>query len=350
MNAIRSLKRGEAAGDNPCDADTLEWLVQSPPPVYNFLIPPFVPGRHPLWNKNDDVPSAEVEQARYALKAKPVGWRATLGTEVLTAAPESVYPLAGPSFKPLIAAIALTVAAIAVLLKSWILAAAGLVAAGGTILFWLLPDQRQTERQRESRTGIEAGLPLFSTGLSSPIWWGMVGAIAAGGMIFATLAYTYFYLRLFSSEWPQGSLPVPALGLSTVAFGALVLAVAPAIWSIRALRGENLKHAGLALALTALMAVSFIVIQLVDLSGLSFSPQTNAYASIYFLLNWATIASAGVGVILAIAALIATRNETAQTPGPLALQVEVVALYWRFVAVAALFVFAIVYIAPRVLP
>lgn len=51
-NVIRSLRRGEPAGDNPWDASSLEWATSSPPPAYNFVTLPPVPvqSRHPLWD------------------------------------------------------------------------------------------------------------------------------------------------------------------------------------------------------------------------------------------------------------------------------------------------------------
>ncbi len=41
-NIYRSLKDGEAAGDNPWEAKTLEWKAPSPPPHGNFKTPPVV--------------------------------------------------------------------------------------------------------------------------------------------------------------------------------------------------------------------------------------------------------------------------------------------------------------------
>jgi cytochrome c oxidase subunit 1 len=50
VNILRSLKNGEAAGDDPWDAWTLEWGTSSPPPVYNFETLPVVRSRRPLWD------------------------------------------------------------------------------------------------------------------------------------------------------------------------------------------------------------------------------------------------------------------------------------------------------------
>ena len=43
--------RGEPAGDDPWEADTLEWATSSPPPVYNFSRIPTVTSLRPLFDK-----------------------------------------------------------------------------------------------------------------------------------------------------------------------------------------------------------------------------------------------------------------------------------------------------------
>src|SRR3978361_1449180 len=48
VDAIRSARRGEPAGDNPWDAPTLEWATSSPPPRYNFARIPVRDGAAPL--------------------------------------------------------------------------------------------------------------------------------------------------------------------------------------------------------------------------------------------------------------------------------------------------------------
>jgi cytochrome c oxidase subunit I len=42
INVVVSLKRGVVAGPNPWRALGLEWTVSSPPPIYNFPVPPVV--------------------------------------------------------------------------------------------------------------------------------------------------------------------------------------------------------------------------------------------------------------------------------------------------------------------
>lgn len=49
-NLIISYKRGEIAGNDPWDANTLEWLTTSPPQEYNFPFTPHVRSDRPLWD------------------------------------------------------------------------------------------------------------------------------------------------------------------------------------------------------------------------------------------------------------------------------------------------------------
>jgi cytochrome c oxidase subunit 1 len=60
-NLIVSYWKGAEAGNDPWDAWTLEWLVSSPPPVYNFAAIPVVASRRPLW----DLKHPEDPDSRY---------------------------------------------------------------------------------------------------------------------------------------------------------------------------------------------------------------------------------------------------------------------------------------------
>jgi len=50
-NLIISLRKGLPAGNDPWNAQTLEWSTSSPPPPYNFAVIPTVHSRRPFWDQ-----------------------------------------------------------------------------------------------------------------------------------------------------------------------------------------------------------------------------------------------------------------------------------------------------------
>ncbi len=51
INAIKTMKSGERAGNDPWDARTLEWSISSPPAHYNFAEIPIVESRDDFWTQ-----------------------------------------------------------------------------------------------------------------------------------------------------------------------------------------------------------------------------------------------------------------------------------------------------------
>jgi cytochrome c oxidase subunit 1 len=50
-NFIRSMRKGAAAGDDPWDANTLEWATPSPPPAHNFHSLPPIRSERPFYDE-----------------------------------------------------------------------------------------------------------------------------------------------------------------------------------------------------------------------------------------------------------------------------------------------------------
>jgi cytochrome c oxidase subunit 1 len=49
-NVLKSRRSGAIAGNDPWGGPTLEWMIPSPPPEYNFARIPTVTSRYPLWD------------------------------------------------------------------------------------------------------------------------------------------------------------------------------------------------------------------------------------------------------------------------------------------------------------
>jgi cytochrome c oxidase subunit 1 len=92
-----ALRAGAPAPANPWGAGTLEWATSSPPPNSNFLRPPTVAGRDPVWDNPADQPVVT------GLRADV---RDVLVTHVLDAEPDHRLEFPAPSIWPLLTAIA----------------------------------------------------------------------------------------------------------------------------------------------------------------------------------------------------------------------------------------------------
>ena len=111
VNLLVSIKKGKEAGPDPWDARTLEWITETPPPVYNFAVTPLVSSRDEFW--------ARKYQGAPALAAEEPG----------------PIILPAPSYFPLLMSIALTVAAFG-LVYSNLLLTIGLAATLLCIIGW----------------------------------------------------------------------------------------------------------------------------------------------------------------------------------------------------------------------
>jgi cytochrome c oxidase subunit I+III len=129
VDALRALRVGEIAADNPWGAGTLEWATSSPPPNSNFLRLPTAAGREPLWDNPPDQPII-------------VGLRAdvrdVLVTHVLDAEPDHRVEFPEASIWPFLTAIATTVLFIWSIFTPW-----GVVYGAGpvfvTMVGWFWP-------------------------------------------------------------------------------------------------------------------------------------------------------------------------------------------------------------------
>jgi cytochrome c oxidase subunit 1 len=139
VNAIKSLRGGQRAGDDPWEGGTLEWATTSPPPAHNFDRIPAVASRMPLWAKE----GREAQATASLLVEHP---RVTIGTSTLDGEPEQRLLVSGPSLQPLLLAVGGVVAFYGALVSLWLVPAGALVAFVAIVL-WNWPG-RHREKER----------------------------------------------------------------------------------------------------------------------------------------------------------------------------------------------------------
>jgi heme/copper-type cytochrome/quinol oxidase subunit 1 len=129
IDAVRAMRVGEIAAPNPWGAGTLEWATSSPPPHSNFLRPPTVGGREPLWDNAPDQPVV------VGLRDEV---RDVLVTHVLDAEPDHRSEFPSPSVWPLLTAIATTALFIGSIFTPWAVVY-GAVPVFVTMVGWFWP-------------------------------------------------------------------------------------------------------------------------------------------------------------------------------------------------------------------
>ncbi len=196
----------------------------------------------------------------------------------------------------------------------------------------------------EART-LDELLPVHGMGRVGTGWWGMLCLFATEGILFAYLIFSYAYLGSQGYQaWPPTGGP-PSL---TLALPATILLVGSSFvleYAKRRARNGVIGVARVALAIGILMGAGFMALSLKEWSDKPFKLATDSYSSIYFVLTGTHLAHVAIGLIALIVLLvwsligkIRPGHEQHRT---------LVTLYWHFVDVIWLFVFATVYLAPR---
>ena len=136
-NWIWSRRRGQPAGDNPWEADSLEWSTTSPPPDWNFASIPVVASRHPLWEQKP-LPEATSgdEEATRSLGLPGAEERETPITTGLDARPEAAMAIPQPTYQPLILAIGVTIFFVGLMIKAAVVGIIGLLVGTVALLRW----------------------------------------------------------------------------------------------------------------------------------------------------------------------------------------------------------------------
>jgi cytochrome c oxidase subunit I+III len=140
VDAFRSLRVGEVAGDNPWEAGTLEWATSSPPPPYNFASIPTVAGSEPLWDRQPDQPV--VTGVRSDL-------REVLVTHTLDAEPDHKVLMPDPTMWPFVSALAVTGMFIGSIFTP-LAVPIGAIPVTAALIGWFWPKQQEHEEQLEA--------------------------------------------------------------------------------------------------------------------------------------------------------------------------------------------------------
>jgi cytochrome c oxidase subunit III len=188
-------------------------------------------------------------------------------------------------------------------------------------------------------------LPTHAFGQRSLMWWATMCMIAIEGMAFALAISSYLYLKGRMPHWPEGA-PLPGMFWGTVNVGILVLSAWPNLLARKAAERFDLPRVRLWMAVALAFALAFNIVRFLEFGQLHVRWDTNAYGSVtWFLLGLHTV---HVLTDFLDSAVLAAVMFCGRLDENRFVDVSENAMYWNFVVVSWLPIYAVIYLAPRI--
>jgi len=171
---------------------------------------------------------------------------------------------------------------------------------------------------------------------------GMLLFIISEVMLFGAFFSAYFFIRVVgNTDWPAAGeqLPVAIAGVNTA---ILISSSFTMHWALEGARNENRAALRVGLLTTMLLGLTFLSVQINEYVHIGFAPHDNAQGSIFYGLTGLHGAHVFVGLtLLTFATIRAFRGHfTAKEH----LGVEIPGIYWHFVDVMWIVVYATIYV------
>jgi cytochrome c oxidase subunit 3 len=164
-------------------------------------------------------------------------------------------------------------------------------------------------------------------------------------MLFASFFAAYFFIRVVTGPetWPPPGVELPVLiaGINTV---VLISSSFTVHYALEAIRKDNHDGLKLGLVLTWLLGATFLFIQINEYIHIGFTPRDGAFGSIFFSLTGLHGAHVFVGLLLLTFATVRAFRGHFGPAHKDHLGVEVPGIYWHFVDIMWIIVFASIYI------
>jgi cytochrome c oxidase subunit III len=188
-----------------------------------------------------------------------------------------------------------------------------------------------------------SGLPTYAYGNRSLMWWGTLGMVLIESTVFVLAIVSYFYLRERSYQWPVGT--APDLTFGTINTIVMLVSAIPNQWTKHVAEQENLRKVRIGLAVCLIFGLVFIIVRVFEFTALNTRWNESAYGSaVYALMMLHTIHLVTDVIDTAVLAALMFFGPIS---GRRFVDVSENALYWWFVVISWLLIYATVYIAPR---
>jgi heme/copper-type cytochrome/quinol oxidase subunit 3 len=188
-------------------------------------------------------------------------------------------------------------------------------------------------------------LPSFGFAHRSLMWWATAGLMLIEGTAFAIAIVMYAYLREVNAAWPLEA-PPPGLLWGTVNTAVILASAIPNALAKRAAERLDLRASRLWLVVCLVFSLGFLALRGMEFTALNVKWYANAYGSVvWFLLGLHTTHLVTDTIDTLVLAVLLF---TGPLEGKRFVDVSENALYWYFVVLSWLPIYAVIYLAPRV--
>jgi cytochrome c oxidase subunit III len=198
-----------------------------------------------------------------------------------------------------------------------------------------------------SRTIDVSQLPTYAFGYRALTWWATWSMILMEGTMLVILLVSYFFLRTAVPDWPPGRTDPPYLLWGTINTVILLLSFIPNHLAKKAAEALDLRAVRLWMIVTLVFALAFGAIRIAEFRSLNCRWDQNAYGSIVWLtmgFHTAHLLTDMVDTIVLIVLMF-----TGPIEGRRFVDVSENSIYWNFVIVIWLLIYAVVYLGPRII-
>lgn len=199
---------------------------------------------------------------------------------------------------------------------------------------------------RHRIVGDLSSLPHHAFGPRSLMWWGVLGFMLIEGTAFLLAGGSYFFLAGHVRPWPPAADP-PDLLWGTLFTLLILLSEIPNVWLKKQARAERDAPVRLGLIIMSLAAGLLLVVRWQEFGALNTRWDRDPYGSII----WALMLLHTTHLITDFGdtAFVTLTAHTHAPDGEFFAEISDNSLYWRFVVLTWLPIYALVYWGPRVL-
>ena len=167
------------------------------------------------------------------------------------------------------------------------------------------------------------------------------------GTMLVILLVSYFFLSTSVPDWPPGTTQPPDLLWGTLNTVIILVSVIPNQLAKKAAETLNLRGVRIWMLVTLAFALAFAVVRIFEFKHLNCRWDQNAYGSIVWLnmgFHTAHLLTDTIDNVVLIALMFIGPIE-----GKRFVDVSENAIYWDFVVVLWLLIYAVIYLAPRLI-